>query len=70
LLWALLGAINPALNARVDWVWFIASQIAFGLATGFVVSRANPVATMQTKPLVARTGVQGRGMGRDREPRR
>ena len=70
LLWALLGAINPALNARVDWVWFIASQIAFGLATGYVVSRAHPVATMQTWPLAARAGVQARGMGRDREPRR
>jgi hypothetical protein len=70
LLWALLGAINPALNARVDWVWFIASQIAFGLATGFVVSRAHPVATMQTWPLAARAGVQATGMRRDREPRR
>ena len=28
-LWGLLGVINPALNARVDWVWFIASQVAF-----------------------------------------
>jgi len=70
LLWALLGAINPALNARVDWVWFIASQIAFGLATGFVVNRAHPVATMQTLPLAARAGVQATGMGRDREPHR
>lgn len=70
LLWALLGVINPALNARVDWAWFIASQIAFGLATGFVVGRAHPVATMQTWPLAARAGVQARGMGRDREPRR
>ena len=70
LLWALLGAINPALNARVDWVWFIASQIAFGLATGFVVNRAHPVATMQTLPFAARAGVQATGMRRDREPRR
>ena len=49
-LWGLLGVINPALNARVDWAWFIASQIAFGLATGFVVSRAQPVPTAQTGP--------------------
>src|SRR6185295_1411068 len=47
-LWAALGVINPVLNARVDWLWFIASQIAFGLATGYVVSRARPVATPQT----------------------
>jgi hypothetical protein len=48
LLSALLGVINPALRARVDWNWFVASQIAFGLAAGFVVSRAQPVATAQT----------------------
>ena len=52
-LWGLLGVINPALNARVDWAWFIASQVAFGLATGFVVSRAQPVPTAQTGPPVA-----------------
>ena len=49
-LWAVLGVINPALNARVDWTWFIASQIAFGPAAGYVVSRAQPVATAQTAP--------------------
>jgi len=62
-LWALLGFINPALNARVDWGWFIASQIAFGLATGFVVARSHKVATMQTWPLAARAGVQAAGPG-------
>jgi hypothetical protein len=65
LLWALLGVINPVLHARVDWGWFIASQIAFGLATGFVVSRAQPIKTMQTWPLVARAGVQASGMSPD-----
>jgi hypothetical protein len=62
-LWAVLGAINPSLNARVDWRWFIASQVAFGLATGLVVSRAQPVQTMQTWPLAARAGVEATGMG-------
>ena len=66
-LWALLGFINPALNARVDWGWFIASQIAFGLATGYVVSRSHPVATMQTWPLAARAGVQAAGPGPEEE---
>jgi hypothetical protein len=67
LIWALLGVINPALNARVDWTWFIASQIAFGLAAGFVVARAQPVATMQTWPLAARAGVEATGT-RERKP--
>ena len=68
-LWALLGFINPALNARVDWGWFIASQIAFGLATGFVVARSHKVTTMQTWPLAARAGVQAAGPGPGEEGR-
>jgi hypothetical protein len=67
LIWALLGVINPALNARVDWTWFIASQIAFGLAAGYVVARAQPVATMQTGSLAARAGVEATGT-RTRKP--
>jgi hypothetical protein len=66
-LWALMGVINPTLNARVDWKWFIASQIAFGLAAGFVVARAQPIATMQTWPLLARAGVETAGLRPERE---
>jgi hypothetical protein len=58
LIWALLGIVNPTLNARIDWSWFIASQIAFGLAAGFVVARAQPLATMQSWPLADRAGVE------------
>jgi hypothetical protein len=70
-LWAVLGVINPTLNARVDWFWFVVSQIAFGLAAGLVVARATPVGTMQTWPLVARAGVEASGVGtpRERDPR-
>jgi hypothetical protein len=67
LIWAVLGVVNPALDARIDWLWFIASQIAFGLVAGVVISRAVPVATMQTWPLAARAGVEATGMGRERE---
>jgi hypothetical protein len=67
LIWAVLGVVNPALNARIDWGWFIASQIAFGLATGFVVSRAQPLATLQTWPLAARAGVEATGMDTQRD---
>ena len=66
-LWAVLGVINPILNARVDWTWFVVSQIAFGLAAGYVVSRAQPVATMQTWPLAARAGVRASGVSRPPE---
>src|SRR5262245_23348235 len=69
-LWALLGFINPALNAVFDWVWFIISQIAFGLTAGYVVACEQPVATMQTWPLAARAGVQAGGGRAPREPQR
>jgi len=56
-LWALLALRNPVIAARVDWSWFVVSQIAFGLVAGFVVARATPVATMQTWPLEMRAGM-------------
>jgi hypothetical protein len=58
LVWAVLGIVDPTLAVRVDWPWFVVSQIAFGLTTGFVVARAQPLATMQTWPLAARAGVE------------
>jgi hypothetical protein len=69
-LWAVLGIVNPLLNARVDWTWFIVSQIVFGLAAGYVVSRVEPVATMQTWPLAARAGIEASGTRAPREPGR
>ena len=58
LLWAVLGVVNPTLATRVDWPWFVVSQIAFGIAAGVVVARAQPLVTMQTWPLAARAGVE------------
>jgi hypothetical protein len=58
LVWAVVDIVNPILGARVDWPWFVVSQMAFGLATGFVVARAHPLATMQTWSLAARAGVE------------
>jgi hypothetical protein len=63
LLWATLGVIDPALNARIAWSWFIASQIAFGITAGWIVASATPVATAQTRPLIERAGVEATGRG-------
>jgi len=53
--WAVLGIVDPTLDSRIDWLWFIASQLAFGLAAGLVVARSEPVPTPQTRgPLTAR----------------
>jgi hypothetical protein len=62
LIWATLRLINPALNARIDWIWFIASQIAFGMTTGYVVHHSKMVETMQTWPLAARAGIEAPGV--------
>ena len=62
LIWATLRLINPALNARIDWIWFIASQVAFGMTTGYVVHHSKMVETMQTWPLAARAGIEVPGV--------
>ena len=68
LLWAVLGVVNPTLGTRVDWPWFVLSQIAFGIATGIVVARAQPLTTMQTWPLAARAGVESSAPRGEQEP--
>jgi hypothetical protein len=70
LIWATLRLINPALNARIDWIWFIASQIAFGLTTGYVVHHSKMIETMQTWPLAARAGIEAPGVMHDRGEQR
>ncbi|MGD9764716.1 MAG: hypothetical protein AB7V27_13460 [Candidatus Binatia bacterium] len=65
LLWATLGVINPTLNARIDWPWFVASQIAFGIAAGAVIARTQRIRTMQAWPLAARAGIEAPGLSRE-----
>ena len=66
LLTATLRLINPALNDRIDWVWFIASQVAFGMVTGYVVAHTKMVETVQTWPLAARAGIEAPGIEPER----
>jgi hypothetical protein len=66
LIWATLRLINPTLNERIDWIWFIASQVAFGMTTGYVVHHSKMVQTMQTWPLAARAGIEAPGVITDR----
>jgi len=65
-----LRLINPALNARIAWAWFIASQVAFGLITGFVVAHSKEVETAQSWPLAARAGVEAPGVMPEQEGER
>lgn len=59
LLSSVLGVVSPILNERIDWYWFVPSQIAFGLVCGFVVNLQTKVRTpqFQALPFAVRAGL-------------
>jgi hypothetical protein len=57
-----LSLVNPALSARIDWRWFVASQLAFGLTGGYVIARAQDIETRQNLPLAIRAGIHAPGV--------
>src|SRR5262249_55892700 len=61
LLWTSLHVLDPVLNQRIDWRWFIVSQVAFGIAAGAVVAREEQIATLQHLPLRVRAGLETSG---------
>jgi hypothetical protein len=67
LLWSSLSVINPLLDARIEWRWFILCQIAFGAVAGFVVNLTERVHTMQHLPFAVRTGIEAPGLTEKRE---
>jgi hypothetical protein len=46
-----ISIVSPILNQRIDWFWFVISQIAFGLMCGFVVNLQAKVRTPQFRAL-------------------
>jgi hypothetical protein len=66
LVWSTLRFVNPALDARIDWIWFVASQVVFGLVAGYVVHHTKTVETLQTWPLAARAGLEAPGLLREK----
>jgi hypothetical protein len=59
LLSSVLGIVSPILNARIDWYWFVPSQIAYGLVAGYVVNLHTKVRTAQFRalPFAVRAGI-------------
>ncbi len=49
-----LNFINPALNSRISWPWFLVCQLGFGLVGGYVIARSTSIRTMQTWSLAER----------------
>lgn len=59
---SVMTLVNPALATRVDWRWFIASQLAFGLTGGYVIARAMRIETRENLPLAVRAGIEAPGV--------
>jgi hypothetical protein len=68
LIYAILGILNPLLESKIDWWWFLASQSAFGIVAGFVVIRQSRVPTRENVPWVVRAGLEAPGTMREHGP--
>ena len=66
LLYSILGLLNPVLESHIDWLWFTASQVAFGVVAGMVVMRQSRVPTRENLPFVLRAGIEAPGITRAR----
>jgi len=66
LIHSVIDYINPLLNHRIDWLWFVISQMGFGLVAGLVVSRHHRIATWQHLPFLIRAGIEAPGVMHER----
>jgi hypothetical protein len=62
LLYTILGLLNPLLASHIDWPWFIASQVGFGIVAGLVVVRQSRMLTRENLSFAIRAGVEAPGM--------
>jgi len=62
LIYTMLGLLNPMLASHIDWYWFVASQVAFGLVAGLVVVRQSRMLTRENLPFAMRAGIEAPGM--------
>jgi hypothetical protein len=69
LLYSIMELLNPLLASRINWIWFMGSQIAFGIVAGIVVVRQARVSTRENLPFVVRAGIEAPGIIPPREGR-
>jgi hypothetical protein len=62
LLYSIMGILNPVLGSHIDWIWFMASQFAFGIVAGLVVLRQSRVLTRENVPFALRAGIEAPGV--------
>src|SRR5215472_14296139 len=61
LLYSIMELLNPLLASRINWFWFMASQIAFGVVAGIVVVGQHRVSTRENLPFMVRAGIEAPG---------
>jgi hypothetical protein len=69
LLYQIIPYVNPLLEDQINWRWFAASQAAFGLVAGWVVTRYHREWTKENLPLAVRAGIEAPGIIEEREER-
>jgi hypothetical protein len=62
LIYTILGLLNPLLASHIDWYWFVASQIGFGVVAGLVVVRQSRMLTRENLPFAMRAGIEAPGI--------
>jgi hypothetical protein len=62
LLYSTLALLNPLLASHIDWLWFVASQAAFGVVAGLIVVRQSRMLTRENLSFAIRAGVEAPGM--------
>jgi hypothetical protein len=62
LIYTMLGLLNPMLESHIDWYWFVASQVGFGVVAGLVVVRQSHMLTRENLSFAMRAGVEAPGM--------
>jgi hypothetical protein len=62
LLHEVIAFVNPLMDERINWWWFAASQVAFGVVAGLVVARQAKVWTKENMPLAMRAGIEAPGI--------
>jgi hypothetical protein len=62
LLYSMLSLLNPMLESHIDWLWFIASQVAYGVVAGLIVVRQPRVRTRENIAFAIRAGVDAPGV--------
>jgi len=66
LIFGALDIINPVMNHRINWLWFVLSQLGFGIVAGIVVSRQERIRTWQRLPFALRAGMESPGVVADK----